>query len=102
MFNTESVSNMAWAFSYCIQLEHLDLSSFKLRKDCNLWCLFQDCHNLKTINLSSFHTFDDILSHCFSLKQVIIKKKYYKKATQALINSLQLKSLDYIDIVAVE
>lgn len=54
--NTSQVTNMSNMFTYCMALEHVELSGFDTQKVDNMNSMFDSCYGLTTIDLSSFKT----------------------------------------------
>jgi len=54
LFNTESVTNMAYMFADCVNLETLDVSSFNTGNVETMTGMFQNCRHLKSLDISSF------------------------------------------------
>ena len=54
--NTSQVTNMSAMFSDCHELTSLDLSSFNTAKVTNMSGMFYDCYELTSLDLSNFNT----------------------------------------------
>ena len=55
-FNTKYIRTMYRMFSYCKNLNNLDLSSFDTKNVTDMSCMFSGCKNLNNLDLSSFDT----------------------------------------------
>ena len=55
-FNTENVTNMAQMFSNCTDINNLDFSSFNTSKVTNMNPMFNACSHLTQLDLSRFNT----------------------------------------------
>ena len=60
-FNTSSAENMRYMFSYCSQLQSLDISFFETSKVRDMSYMFAGCSNLTSMDLSNF-LLDEVLS----------------------------------------
>ena len=54
-FKTQNVTNMSFMFYGCNNLQSLDLSSFNTQNVTNMSYMFYGCYNLKSLNLSSLN-----------------------------------------------
>ena len=72
--NTSEVTDMSVMFQNCHSLETLDLSSFKTSKVTSMHGMFFNCGNLKSVVLPNGLTFIDtyLFISCNSLKEVLI------------------------------
>ena len=65
-FNTSNVTSMKQMFQECKQLKYLDLSKFDSSNLLNMRYMFYGCTNLKYLNISNFYM-NDITTKMFSL-----------------------------------
>lgn len=52
--HTQNVTNMSQAFQYCKKLEYLDVSHFNTAKVTSFGSMFSTCHRLKTLDLHNW------------------------------------------------
>ena len=55
-FDTSNVTNMYGMFSYCSELQSLDLSNFDTSKVTKMYSMFSGCKSLQSLDLSNFDT----------------------------------------------
>ena len=72
IFDTRNVIDMSDMFSFCNNLDGLDLSSFNIKNVKNMSYMFYCCYNLKNIKLFSLNTLnnidiDYIFDNCYAL-----------------------------------
>ena len=53
-FNTNKVTNMEAMFNNCKELKHLDLSNYNTSNVTNMSFMFSECNNLNYLNLLQF------------------------------------------------
>ena len=54
--NTSEVTTLEYMFSYCINLQTIDVSHFDTRKVTNMFGVFNQCSSLQSLDLSSWNT----------------------------------------------
>ena len=75
--NTSQVTDMSWMFSYCHQLNAIDVAGFNTAKVTNMRGMFSACWNLQGLDLSSFNTskvtdMTDMFFGCGSLQTIYV------------------------------
>ena len=75
--NTSQVTDMSWMFSYCHQLNVIDVAGFNTAKVTNMRGMFSACWNLQGLDLSSFNTskvtdMTDMFFSCGSLQTIYV------------------------------
>ena len=80
LFDTRNVRDMADMFSFCENLNNLDLSSFNIKNVTNMSYMFYYCYNLKSLKLFSLNTknvikMDYIFDMCIKLKSFPFNNK---------------------------
>ena len=83
IFDTRNVIDMSDMFSFCNNLNNLDLSSFNIKNVKNMSYMFYHCYNLKNLQLFSLNTqnnidMDYIFDMCNKLKIEPFKLKINK------------------------
>ena len=75
--NTNMVTNMAWMFAGCGQLNAIDVSGFLTSRVTEMQCMFWGCTNLKSLDLTSFNTanvtnMQNMFFYCNHLETIIV------------------------------
>ena len=75
--NTNMVTNMAWMFAGCGQLNAIDVSGFLTSRVTEMQCMFSGCTNLKSLDLTSFNTanvtnMQNMFFYCNHLETIIV------------------------------
>ncbi len=90
-------------FSYCYNLEYLDISSFNTSNVVRMDSMFRDCRSLKYLNLKNFDTskvtrIDNIFNGCSSLISLNISSINNSSVTNMKNMFLNCQSLFSLDL----
>ena len=98
------LNDLSFLFSFCKNLETIDLYSYDTTHITNMFGMFKDCENLKSVNLSNFRSTNDInmgfmFSGCNQLKTINFPSCNYPKINLTNVDDLffycsSLESLD--------
>lgn len=87
VFDTSNVTNMLGMFSYCKNLEEINLSSFDTSNVSGMQNMFKACHSVKELDLSTFNTsnvtaMDGMFEECSGLTSLDLSMFDTSKVTR--------------------
>ena len=94
--NTSEVSNMESMFSFCKEMESLDLSHFNTSNVTSMSCMFAYCSKLESIDLSKFNTSNvtsmfGMFEGCTKLQTIYVDEGW----STASIEVIEVENRDY-------
>ena len=91
IFDTRNVIDMSDMFSFCNNLNNLDLSSFNIKNVKNMSYMFYCCYKLKNLNLFSLNTKNKIdMDYIFGICNKLNKDSYKNKNINKYPNEIDI------------